>query len=695
MAWRRSWKHVLILAAIFNRVLCWRVVKGRTPPSVFHLGNIHLLSLDAFDTALCRSWFEPCDVFRVLARRLRAHGITSVGENTLFEARIAAEARSRAAASHGETTLARIHAIMSDLVPLNGGPDETSHLELEIESAAIGIIGDIAALARKAQSAGLRLCYTTDTYLPSTAIEALLAREGAPEAPVFASCEIEASKRRGDIFAKIAALYPDTPICHIGDKRSADVIHAGAAGWSTQWYAVGQPNRYERALRAASWSDPLSGSAVAGAARAARLAAPTEPGHHLEMRVIGADVGGPLFAAFVGWCLERGRDLDLMLMLARDGQIVQRTADVLAPDLSAPPNFRYAYASRQALYLPSIFAVGDEMWEWLESKLDRIQFIDCLARFGLEAEDADLFNACGLSPHDPIGRQADVVRATLRSARVAGKVLAEAARRRVIVAEYFRESIGTARRIGIVDIGWKGRLQLCLERIFAADEALRAVSLRGFYFSLLPGTAVLNENRAEVFAAYRHVAHPVLVEILASADHGPVLRFARGADGTVPVFEPRDETALSWGVRDLQAGVAEFAKRLRLNAREGDIDLAPLLRELARPALHGLRILAVTPHHGEAEAIGAILHSDDISHVGLRTLAPRLNFCALARLAVSDAVFAREPGLLWSGGAIARSLPRQPRLTRALQAFSAQRTRLQSMRSEMRAVLRRRRGRTP
>jgi predicted HAD superfamily hydrolase len=656
--------------------------------------NVRLLSLDVFDTTLCRSWFEPCDVFRVLARRLRADGIALADENTLFEARIAAEARSRAAASHGETTLTLIHALMSELVPLNAGPDETSRLELDIEFAATGLIGDIAALVRQAQSAGVWICYTTDTYLPSTAVKALLACAGAPAARVFASCELEASKRRGHIFARIAALYPDVAIRHIGDKHSADVIHAGAAGWSAQLYAAGRPNRYERALRAASWSDPLSGSAVAGAARAARLTAPTETGGCPAMRVIGADVGGPLFAAFAGWCLERARDLDLMLMLARDGQIVERTADILAPALTAPPDFRYAYASRQALYLPSIFAVGDEVWEWLESRLDRIQLVDCLARFGLEAEDADLFNACGLSPYDPIGRRAHVVRATLRSAPVAGKVLAEAARRRVLVAEYFREAIGTSRRIGIVDIGWKGRLQLCLERIFASDEALRAVSLRGFYLSLLPAATVLNENRAEAFAAYRHVAHPVLVEILASADHGSVLRYVRGAGGAVPVFEPRDEAALAWGVRDLQAGIAEFAKRLRLNARQGDIDLAPLLRELARPALHGLRILAMTPHHGEAEAMGAIMHSDDTSHIGLRTLAPHLKFCALARLAVSDAASAGEPGPFWSGGAIARSLPRQPRLTRALQAFNAQQIRLESLRAELRAVLRRRRERT-
>src|SRR5262249_20439652 len=154
---------------------------------------------------------------------------------------------------------------------------------------------------------------------------------------------------------------------------------------------------------------------------------------------------------------------------------------------------------------------------------------------------------------------------------LAGRILREAARRRGLVLDYFREVIGPARRVALVDIGWKGRLQLCLSRIFAADDELKDVDLRGLYFRLTRP----NGADAATFGRCPKIAHSVLLEVLASADHGSVEGYRRETNGAVvAIFEPVDAAAVRWGVHDLQAGAVTFTERLRANAKHGHIDLA-------------------------------------------------------------------------------------------------------------------------
>jgi FMN phosphatase YigB (HAD superfamily) len=629
-----------------------------------------VLSLDVFDTILCRTWLRPRDVFRVLARRLRAAGLTDADEEEIAAVRHALERELRAAAASGETTLAAVHAGIA--ARLGYSPEtaaEAQRLELEIEHASVGLIGSTAEIARCAGEAGIRHVYASDSYLPESAIHSLLARAGAPEGAVFVSSETGASKRNGRLFAEIGAVHRTSHIHHVGDHHGADVKGATNAGWTADHFQEQQPNRYERALAEAAWSDPLAGSAVAGAARAARLTAPAGDGGWPAVQAIGADVAGPMFTAFAAWCLTRAeaRGLECLLFLARDGQVFARIATEIAPALSTPAAVRYAYASRQALYLPAVHEPGDLAWSWLEERLEGQRVSAALARFGLPPD------ALGLPPDTVIAAsQAAAVRVALRSPELAPRVLAAAAARRAAACAYFRGEVGDARRIGFVDIGWKGRLQLCVERIFAADPVLAEVTVHGLYLSLVPSAAILAEARAEAFAPYAAVANPVMAEILASADHGTLRGYEPdGAGGARPLFEPQDARALAWGVQALQAGAVAFARTLVRNADLGMIPLPPLLAELAAPALAGFRAFADRPTAEEARVLGDIPHSDDSAHQGEAPLAPDLGPGGALRLAIPGAAPGGGRAPFWAAGSIARSAGGHVQVARGLQTALA------------------------
>src|SRR5262249_20265358 len=205
------------------------------------------------------------------------------------------------------------------------------------------------------------------------------------------------------------------------------------------------------------------------------------------------------------------------------------------------------------------------------------------------------------------GPAAARLRARLETAAVSREILDIAAARREPARRYYLNELGQDGPAAIVDVGWKGRLQLCLDAILVGSSEGQRGRFDGYYFSLLESAVVRLSRRASMFIPYADVVNPVLVEAFTLADHGSLMeiRAAANAIGAEPVLAaPVDETAVKWGVREQQAAVSDFLDCFVAGAELGRFDLATALTELRDPALKNFARLVRAPTLAEAGAFG-------------------------------------------------------------------------------------------
>jgi len=653
-----------------------------------------IVSFDVFDTMVTRIWRQPSDLFLALGTVLHNQASMPLTPDAFAKARAEAELAGRKMHPSGETTLREIYdrvAAATGVAPAVA--QACAELELSLEAGSVRPIIAIGNLARQLRAAGRRVILTSDSYLSSQHLAAVLVRAGfdPSEFPAVVSSEHRASKRAGDVYDVVRRKFPAPAYAHLGDRRAADLANARAAGFDSRMFSGQSPTVFERALGSGRWTSPLAASCAHGAARAARLLGSATDARSQAIRTIGANVAAPLLCAFVAWVLLSAARSGArrLLFLARDGQILHRLAGTLVQALDLDIECRYVYASRQALYLPSVGAVGDVSWTWLCSGMEGRTVAQVLDRFGLAGDRAAAACAGEFRLAQVLDDSAATrLRARLETAPISKEILDIAAARREPARRYYLNEIERDGSAAIVDVGWKGRLQLCLDAILG--ESMKRSRLSGYYFSLVESSTVRSSGRASVFIPYTSVVNPVLVEVFTMADHGSLMEIREAANdiGAEPVLAaPVDDTAVEWGVREQQAAVADFLDCFLAGAELGRFDLEQALTELRDPALKNFARFVRAPTPQEARAFGDLEHSDDQGHhqatpiagpisridaitlglLGSKRSGRRISYwpqASLRRLAESDPLFALGIGLLGRDQAVnerARSLVRRAR----------------------------------
>jgi predicted HAD superfamily hydrolase len=655
-----------------------------------------VISFDVFDTMVTRIWREPSDLFLALGTLLRNQGSLPLAPGAFAEARVQAERSARKVQPSGETTLGEIY---DRLRAATGIAPEVAKacadLELLLERRSIRPIAAIRDLANQLVAVGRRVVLTSDSYLRSEDLVSALAESGleAGKIPVAVSSEHRASKRVGDLYKIVQETFPAPAYAHLGDKQGADLRNAAAAGFGSFRFCGQAPSRYEHALSAGRWTAPLAASVAHGAARAARLQGSATDLRNQTIRSIGANVAGPILSAFVGWVLSTASRAGVrrLLFLARDGQILHRLATRLVPALGLDIECRYVYGSRQALYLPAVVEAGDTPWNWLCSGMPGRTASQVLERFALSEETTAAVLRNGFGPAQVLDESAAArLRAMLETEPISRAIVGIAAERRGLARQYYASEIANESRVAIVDVGWKGRLQRCLDTILDGSNDKKGVPLQGYYFSLQESAPALSNGRASMFMPYAMLANPVLLEAFTMADHGSLLGFRPGMDGqgAEPVLAcASDDEAIAWGVREQQAAVSDFLEFFVAGAELGGFDLGQALAELQKPAIANFTRFVRTPTFDEARAFGDLEHSDDQGHhqtspiagpisradavtlglVGSKRLGRRISYwpqASLRRLAASDPIVAFGIGLLGRDRAVnerARELYRRAR----------------------------------
>lgn len=592
------------------------------------------VTLDAFDTLITRPLLDPNDVFLITGAILNRASIIDLPPNEWKNQRHRTADRLIARAEGREVVLEEIYTALVEAGVLPAHRmQEAIEIEIETEVALIRPIHRNIDLLRNLKAAGKPVRILSDTHLPHQALHRLLAKCGVdiPPDDARASSQTRATKHHGALFAETARelAVPAREILHVGDNFRADVRRAIQTGMKAAQFSHGKRTKYEQDLAKRLGAEPLLASMFAGSARIARLSANVSTRHARDLWEISASVIAPLLTVYVLWCLREAvaRGVQRLYFLSRDGEILLKIAQALAPLVSPDLECRYLHVSRQSLLLAGIRDIGpaertwilsDAAWRTLDSQLARLD-IERDEFAAVVGADSPLFQG---EPKAWLGLAGAAVLADmLEFPQVRALILEKASRRGAVALEYLRQqNVLTPGGVGVVDVGWQGRLQASIVRLAEAEDPLFAERMHGFYVGIAN-----HDTQSGTYTAYGPLAlvanfnwaeREPLLEAFCAACHGTVRGYYREPDGHIAVelASPDNPEAEAWGLRTQQNAIEAFALELALAARTAQIDLLRHIEFLARPLQDHVRRFVEQPTLREARVYGAFPSPVDDRH---------------------------------------------------------------------------------
>jgi FMN phosphatase YigB (HAD superfamily) len=623
----------------------------------------NLSTFDVFDTAVTRTVFHPDHLHWLVGAYLGELKYFDGSADAWRAVRIEAERTARLDSSLEEVTLAEIYRQMS--VRLGWGRHETERamdIELSAEIALSRSVHSVLEDYRRASKQSIGAAFISDTYFDKPFVAEILGRSGYAPSPqqVFVSSEFGKTKHSGNLYREVIAATAARPgaISHTGDNFYSDITVARRHRLRAKHFEESRQNGYERAAFDAAGADCIA-SVIAGSARAARLAAPAlEPCAKAVARV-GANVAGPLITGFVLHALLEGQrqSVDQIHFLARDGQIMKRIADHLCAMFGCTIETHYTLVSRKALLLPSLLARPDRL-SVLAANSAGTTVGRLLKQLEISSETAErLVVGSGLDCDTRIGGdEYGQQKVTELLGSIEANIDCAIEEESNAFRNYLEKNrVLAAKRILVVDVGWKGNLQLRMQRAFGAMSVGEQPKIFGVYFGL---TQVPDEIASRVNVFCERPPSGELIETFCAADHVSLSSYQDLTNsGEVETTMAPDERALAWGVKLQQDSMVDFASNLTASFRYAKPDPVRLVRSLKAAGLAAMNEFVQRPEPDDAETYGGMLHAPDADHIDFRQLAPKLSSVELAELFLPRRWRSRAEGRNWIEGSLTRSVP--------------------------------------
>jgi FMN phosphatase YigB (HAD superfamily) len=591
-------------------------------------------SFDVFDTLLTRLVIKPMEVFHVCGNRIAQLGLLDISSQTFYQARVNADRRARLCTNGVEATLTAIyHELADELEIAIELADKLKQLELAVEAEYLRPVPQAICLIEEARRSHPNVIFISDMYLPPEFVQERLEQYGfwLEGDRLYVSSQWRMSKGKGDLFLKVLEDFHLSPqmLTHTGNSLSFDVIKPSSLGINAIYFNDANPNRYELIFQKYAQITNGVTSIWGGISRYTRLSINTKTPKESIIRDIAASVAAPILTAYVIWILQqaKARKLARIYFLARDGEILLQIAKELAPKIYPEVELRYLYVSRQALRMPGLTKINKAFWEWMFDDTDIFTIDSLLARMCLDRQAAQpIFEPLGyplalwqknLSTKERVSLRTQLEKNT----SLQELVLEIAKQKREVLKAYLQqEKMLDGQSFGLVDVGWKGSLQISLENAFeifgtrnpvgfyfALDKPSGGLKHKGesiaFFFNLNNSTGLRNE------IDYRYVS---AMEVFCAGCEGTTLDYALQSDQTVkPVLKhAHNQPALDWGLRFFQESVVMFVRQLI--ARSPNDFYLSASPKLLREALDEIFLtLNNSPTQQEAEAFRDCPFFDD------------------------------------------------------------------------------------
>lgn len=552
------------------------------------------LSVDVFDTCITRDLLGDEPIELAIRRRLRQ--------------RLISAANQRLDRHDPSDTDGLVVDIRDPKNPAAYVSESAESVAADMEKLLYRAVpGAVDALSR-VRAAGVPIVFVSDTDRRSHTLREMLSEVGLFDSRdrLIASCEAGATKSNGDLFHQI---WPaNTPrsrqLWHVGNNLWSDVVQADAAGITGFALVAAEPSRYEEAM--ASSDQTFAGPAVAAAARQARLTLETQtapfdssayfhlsqpgapnpvitgdPERARKLMLIGAQVPGQAFGAFVLWLAEQSRrtGVEHLAFLSRDARLLLNMADVIPPDHWEGISRSYLPCSRRAWFLTGAVSYGFDAWlrantldhnGYLRADRRDVNLHALLARMGLTPHDlADHPGLRTLDPSQSVPTDAlphwdDFIHDT----KVQSIILARSEERRNTILDYLRGLGIPSRPIGMVDVGWSGRLAWIMSPLVAEVTGHEPVHFHLGGDKVQPDIDTAVDIKRFAFDGSRTNPTPIYnpvscVETFTGSNEPRVAGYEYAADGTVELVLEGDIRQAGSDIRKvIWAGAVETARNL-------------------------------------------------------------------------------------------------------------------------------------
>ena len=632
--------------------------------------EVQLASFDVMDTVLVRTVGRPEHLHELVGIALQRCG-SGIEPAVWARKRVLAERDARRIHGSGEVTLDDIYAALAALLPMSPDSLEMARkTECRIELENLRPISRTLERIAAYRERGLRIAFVSDLYLPHEVIETALLQAGAlqPEDLLLVSSQFGVQKQDGGLYDHLIALsnLPASCIGHTGDNPVADFRAAKLKGLLAAPYRESQLNRYELAAFHTSGREILM-SAVAGCSRVVRLSRTYKSGHDRTIWEASANVAGPLLTGYVLWTLleARERGLKTVFYLSRDGQILVRIAKVLCKELGFDIEPRYLLASRQALFVTALDPSADSFRDIFVRLVERRTLSGIASTLEIDAGELERRLPDGLGEVADTDRpltteEAHALAESVPGSRLEPVIASLSTKRRDALMAYLeREGFFDAPRSCIVDVGWRGNLQLFLAHALELAGRDSSPKITGLYLGLA-GEPPAAAGECRAYSDQPHTFNAALVELFCAADHGSTLAYDESAPAGYVLSSEDNPEALAWGLNIQQESIVAFAEELAGLAHATAIDPRELVHVMREASTKAFVEMKRNPSVREAETYGRFLHADNATHENFIELGTHV---PLAQAVIS--VFPggrRDSG--WPQASLLRSFSRM-RLSRA------------------------------
>ncbi|RZM75685.1 HAD family hydrolase [Leptolyngbya iicbica] len=552
---------------------------------------VKIASFDVFDTVLTRTVGSPESSFLLLGKKLQQLSLIDCSAEAFARIRQAAEQRAfdNAGGLDSNVTLEQIYREVGVVLRLPASHcNQLMAVEEQLEAALLQPIPACRAKLQAARDRGEKILFLSDMYIGHRFIQSQLERHGLflPGDRLYVSCDYAQSKASGQLYDTMLQREAIEPAAasHCGNSQWSDVGAAKRAGLRVEPFLQGNLNRYEKILESYTWQTEGLSSAVAGAARLARLTVPAPCKRTQALRDVAAGVAAPLLIGFTLWTLKRAQQLGLkrLYFVARDGQILLEIARRLLPKLDFDCELCYLYGSRQAWLLPSLTTLDETELDGifpLSKDVDYLSVRIVLARFALEPEAiAEPLERLGLSAQNWERNLSAAERQRLRQAlltepELRQQILQSAAQQRAVMMQYLeQEGLLETQQVGFIDLGTGATLHLALATVLATAQIEPPAS---FYLGLRAEVKPTRYPLPEVYlydARFKlgFLDRPGLtgfLESVCSADHGSVIGYQVQGDRVEPLLAAEsNERIMDWGFPLVRETMCCVADQLLLDA---------------------------------------------------------------------------------------------------------------------------------
>lgn len=579
--------------------------------SLVRSSQYKVISFDIFDTLLVRPFLKPVDLFRLMEGKVQE--LTGGLINDFCSIRALAERNLKdqiekndclddecSIVQSEELTLEEIYIEISrisnlpleDLMPVMDAEQEYEMRLLYPRESGI-------LLYLEALRCNKKVIITSDMYLSKSCLEAVLKKNNiVGYSQFYLSSEIGLKKHTGSLFKYLLddLNIPPEEVLHIGDNTVGDIAKAKEFDISTLWTKRTVDCFYSNEkIKSLFWkgrnNHSVAESIILGITANRFFDNPSQQYYkdcHFNSSAFnfGFMGLGPLFFSFVKWLVEESINDGVkdLYFLSRDGDILKRVYDIVAPAYANAPRSHYIYSSRRSARVASLKTLNDILNHYRSAFHGGTVLQMLEDKFGLDTSlmDENVIKEFGFEDFkSPIKNKQEKENGLNLITFLSDVILNNSKMEREAYLQYLNnQGISKSDKPAIVDIGYAGTMQEAILSLMDID------SIGGYYFMTFIEAKKLYKQGNIVkgfcgdFIKKENSYHPLCkyglaFEVVFSNTDGSFIKMIKQEDGNIlPKFESTvDERVKKLLIPELWSGIFQFSEAVVEKFRDELYDL--------------------------------------------------------------------------------------------------------------------------